>query len=213
MLALLNPQLDAFRYAGHDFDVVATESQLLGHQTGDGATQDGLGAQGGVLLPQCQGPATHHRVFTDIWRHRFSLGGSIATTRRRRSTNTTRNHGGSIGVIIFNCYFSSNARSCFDTFWKTSSNCFSVLQPRLTFISSNNSTPCCRGFTQRGRQGVPPHYREDNQLRVWAATWRWGKDGNDGGNNRQQSDQAAARDDLRTPAGCNPITADADSDR
>lgn len=37
VLALLNPQLDAFRNAGHDFDVVATESQLLGHQAGDGA--------------------------------------------------------------------------------------------------------------------------------------------------------------------------------
>lgn len=59
MLALLNPQLDAFCNAGHDFYVVATESQLLGHQAGDRATQDGLGAQRGVLLPQCQGPATH----------------------------------------------------------------------------------------------------------------------------------------------------------
>lgn len=58
MLALLNPQLDAFRNAGHDFYVVATESQLLGHQAGDRATQDRLGAQRGVLLPQCQGPAT-----------------------------------------------------------------------------------------------------------------------------------------------------------
>lgn len=59
MLALLNPQLDAFCNTGHDFYVVATESQLLGHQAGDRATQDGLGAQRGVLLPQCQGPATH----------------------------------------------------------------------------------------------------------------------------------------------------------
>lgn len=59
MLALLDPQLDAFSDAGHDLDVVATESQLLGHQAGDGATQDGLGAERRVLLPKRQGPATH----------------------------------------------------------------------------------------------------------------------------------------------------------
>lgn len=57
MLALLDPQLDAFGHAGHDLDVVAAEAQLLGYQAGDGAAQDGLGAQGRVLLPQCQGPA------------------------------------------------------------------------------------------------------------------------------------------------------------
>lgn len=59
MLAFLDPQLDAFGDAGHDLYVVATEAQLFGHQAGDGAAQDGLGAQRRVLLPQCQGPATH----------------------------------------------------------------------------------------------------------------------------------------------------------
>lgn len=60
MLALLDPELDALGDAGHDLDVVATEAQLLGHQAGDGAAQDGLGAQRRVLLPKGQGPVTHH---------------------------------------------------------------------------------------------------------------------------------------------------------
>lgn len=59
MLAFLDPQLHTFGDAGHDLDVVATESQLLGHQAGDGAAQDGLGAQRRVLLPEGQGPETH----------------------------------------------------------------------------------------------------------------------------------------------------------
>ncbi|KAL7869476.1 hypothetical protein AOLI_G00134640 [Acnodon oligacanthus] len=46
MLALLDAQFDALGHAGHDLDVVAAEAQLLGHQTRDGAAQDGLGAQG-----------------------------------------------------------------------------------------------------------------------------------------------------------------------
>lgn len=45
VLALLDPQLDTFSDAGHDLDVVATESQLLGHEARYRATQDGLGAQ------------------------------------------------------------------------------------------------------------------------------------------------------------------------
>ena len=59
MLAFLDPQLDALGDAGHDLYVVATEAQLLGHQAGDGAAQDGLGAQGRVLLPEGQGPGGH----------------------------------------------------------------------------------------------------------------------------------------------------------
>lgn len=56
MLAFLDPQLDPLGNAGHDLDVVATEPQLLGHQAGDGAAQDGLGTQRRVLLPEGQGP-------------------------------------------------------------------------------------------------------------------------------------------------------------
>lgn len=52
VLALLDAQLHALGHTGHDLDVVATEAQLLGHQAGDRATQDGLGAQRRVLLPQ-----------------------------------------------------------------------------------------------------------------------------------------------------------------
>lgn len=59
MLAFLDPELDAFGNARHDLYVVATETQLLGHQAGDGATQDGLGAQRRVLLPKGQGPVAH----------------------------------------------------------------------------------------------------------------------------------------------------------
>lgn len=59
VLAFLNAQLDALGDAGHDLDVVAAEAQLLGHQAGDGAAEDGLGAQGRVLLPEGQGPETH----------------------------------------------------------------------------------------------------------------------------------------------------------
>lgn len=57
VLALLDAQLDALGHAGHDLDVVAAEAELLGHQAGDGAAEDGLGAQGAVLLAQGQGPA------------------------------------------------------------------------------------------------------------------------------------------------------------
>lgn len=45
VLTLLYSQFDTFCYAGHDLDVVATETQLLGHQARNGAAQDGLGAQ------------------------------------------------------------------------------------------------------------------------------------------------------------------------
>lgn len=61
MLALLDAQLDTFGDAGHDLDVVATETQLLGHQAGDGAAQDRLGAQGRVLLPEGEGPVGHRQ--------------------------------------------------------------------------------------------------------------------------------------------------------
>ncbi len=37
MLTFLDSQFDTFGNAGHDLYVVATESQLLGHQAGDGA--------------------------------------------------------------------------------------------------------------------------------------------------------------------------------
>lgn len=57
MLALLDAQLDPLGHAGHDLDVVAAEAELLRDQAGDGAAEDGLGAQGAVLLAQGQGPA------------------------------------------------------------------------------------------------------------------------------------------------------------
>lgn len=62
VLALLDPQLDPLRHAGHDLDVVSTEAQLLGHQAGDGAAEDGLGAQRRVLLPESQRPVTRGRA-------------------------------------------------------------------------------------------------------------------------------------------------------
>ena len=58
VLALLDPQFHTLSYTGHNLNVVATETQLLGHQTGDGTAQDGLGAQRRVLLPQGQGPVS-----------------------------------------------------------------------------------------------------------------------------------------------------------
>lgn len=57
VLALLDPQLDPLGHAGHDLDVVAAEAELLRDEAGDGAAEDGLGAQGAVLLAQGQGPA------------------------------------------------------------------------------------------------------------------------------------------------------------
>lgn len=50
VLALLDAQLHPFSHAGHDLNVVAAEAELLGDETGDGATEDGLGPQGAVLL-------------------------------------------------------------------------------------------------------------------------------------------------------------------
>lgn len=57
MLALLDAQLHAFCYAGHDLDVIAAEAQLLGDQAWDGAAEQRLGGQRCVLLAQGQGPA------------------------------------------------------------------------------------------------------------------------------------------------------------
>lgn len=57
MLTLLDAQLDPLGHAGHDLDVVAAEAELLRHQAGDGAAEDGLGSQGAVLLAQGEGPA------------------------------------------------------------------------------------------------------------------------------------------------------------
>lgn len=56
MLALLDARLDPFSHAGHDLHVVPAEAQLLGHQAWDAGTEDGLGAQGGVLGSHSQGP-------------------------------------------------------------------------------------------------------------------------------------------------------------
>ena len=39
VLALLDAQLHALSHAGHDFDVIAAEAQLLGDQAWDGATE------------------------------------------------------------------------------------------------------------------------------------------------------------------------------
>lgn len=61
MLALLDAQLHAFCYTGHDFDVIAAEAQLLGDQAWDGAAEQRLGAQRCVLLAQGQGPADRQR--------------------------------------------------------------------------------------------------------------------------------------------------------
>lgn len=57
MLALLDAQLHAFRYTGHDLDVIAAETQLLGDQAWDRAAEQRLGGQRRVLLAQGQGPA------------------------------------------------------------------------------------------------------------------------------------------------------------
>lgn len=57
MLTLLDAQFHAFRYTGHDLDVVAAETQLLGDQARDGAAEQRLGGQRRVLLAQGQGPA------------------------------------------------------------------------------------------------------------------------------------------------------------
>lgn len=62
MLALLDAQLHALGHAGHDLDVIAAEAQLLGDQAWDGATEQGLRAQRGVLLAQGQGPAGRQRA-------------------------------------------------------------------------------------------------------------------------------------------------------
>lgn len=39
VLALLDAQLHALSHAGHDFDVIAAEAQLLGDQAWDGAAE------------------------------------------------------------------------------------------------------------------------------------------------------------------------------
>lgn len=62
VLALLDAQLHALRHTGHDFDVIATEAQLLGDQAWDGAAKQRLRAQGRVLLAQGQGPVGTQRT-------------------------------------------------------------------------------------------------------------------------------------------------------
>lgn len=57
VLALLDAQLHTLGHTGHNFDVIATEAQLLGDQAWDGAAEQRLRAQGRVLLAQGQGPA------------------------------------------------------------------------------------------------------------------------------------------------------------
>lgn len=62
VLALLDAQLHALGHAGHDFDVIAAEAQLLGDQAWDGAAQQRLRSQGRVLLAQGQRPAGTQRA-------------------------------------------------------------------------------------------------------------------------------------------------------
>lgn len=62
MLALLDAQLHALGHAGHDFDVIAAEAQLLGDQAWDGAAEQRLRSQGCVLLAQGQGPVGTQRA-------------------------------------------------------------------------------------------------------------------------------------------------------
>lgn len=62
MLAFLDAQLHALSHAGHDFDVISAEAQLLGDQAWDGAAEQRLRAQGRVLLAQGQGPAGTQRA-------------------------------------------------------------------------------------------------------------------------------------------------------
>lgn len=56
VLALLDASLDTFSHTGHDLHIVPAEAKLLGHQTWDTGTEDGLSAQGRVLGPHSQGP-------------------------------------------------------------------------------------------------------------------------------------------------------------
>lgn len=62
VLALLDAQLHTLGHAGHDFDVIAAEAQLLGDQAWDGAAEQRLRAQGRVLLAQGQGPVGTQRA-------------------------------------------------------------------------------------------------------------------------------------------------------
>lgn len=62
VLAFLDAQLHALCHAGHDFDVIATEAQLLGDQAWDGAAEQRLRAQGRILLAQGQGPVGTQRT-------------------------------------------------------------------------------------------------------------------------------------------------------
>lgn len=88
MLAFLDPQFDTFSNAWHDLNVVATESQLLGHQAWDRAAQDGLGTQGGVLLPKGQGPVTHREAKN----HLVRPAGPKTYLHVRLQTSPPKNH-------------------------------------------------------------------------------------------------------------------------
>lgn len=50
VLALLDADFHPLRHTGHYFHVVATEAELFGDQARDGAAEDGLGTQWGVLV-------------------------------------------------------------------------------------------------------------------------------------------------------------------
>lgn len=53
VLTLLDPDLHALRHAGHYLHIVPAESQLLGDQAWDAATEDGLRPQWWVLVAHC----------------------------------------------------------------------------------------------------------------------------------------------------------------
>lgn len=56
MLTFLDAQLHSFRHAGHDLNVISTESHLLRYQTGYRSAENGLRSERAVLLPQGEGP-------------------------------------------------------------------------------------------------------------------------------------------------------------
>lgn len=56
VLTLLDSNLHPLSHTGHYFNIVPAETQLLGHQTWDAATEDRLSAQWWVLVAHCQWP-------------------------------------------------------------------------------------------------------------------------------------------------------------
>lgn len=89
MLALLDAQLHALGHTGHDFDVVAAEAQLLRDQAWDGPAEQGLGAQGCVLLAQGQGPAGTQRTVALQAQSTWPTAGVSSSSRALRGRGST----------------------------------------------------------------------------------------------------------------------------